>query len=432
MKAILIFIISLMLLTVPACISAPEDSSSNDTNEPLIAEVTGEPENNKPADAAGSAEILNYIVVDTGQYTCYGNTREISCPGNGEPFFGQDAQYSGAQPAYHDNGDGTITDLNTGLMWQKTPGDKVTYRDAVSGASDFNLAGYNDWRLPTIKELYSLINFSGTDPSGPDNISSIPFIDTDYFDFEYGDTSTGDRIIDAQYWSSTEYLGTTMGGNATVFGVNFADGRIKGYPRDMKPGGQVKTEFVRYVRGNEDYGINDFKNNGDGTITDEATGLMWSQADSGQGMDWEDALAWVQQKNNENYLGYSDWRLPNAKELQSIVDYSRSPSATGSAAIDPLFEITTITDERGIEDYPYYWSGTTHIKANGIGDAAAYVSFGEALGFWMNEWQDVHGAGAQRAELKSGSPDDYTQGHGPQGDAVRIYNFVRPVRDADL
>jgi hypothetical protein len=223
-----------------------------------------------------------------------------------------------------------------------------------------------------------------------------------------------------------------MGGNATVFGVNFADGRIKGYPRDMKPGGQVKTEFVRYVRGNEDYGINDFKNNGDGTITDEATGLMWSQADSGQGMDWEDALAWVQQKNNENYLGYSDWRLPNAKELQSIVDYSRSPSATGSAAIDPLFEITTITDERGIEDYPYYWSGTTHIKANGIGDAAAYVSFGEALGFWMNEWQDVHGAGAQRAELKSGSPDDYTQGHGPQGDAVRIYNFVRPVRDADL
>jgi hypothetical protein len=436
MKAILIFVISLMLLIVPACISAPADSSNIDTNAPSIADVTTdgsvEPDNASVSLSANIDSEVSYVIVDTGQYTCYGNTGEISCPNEGEPFYGQDAQYSGAQPAYQDNGDGTITDLNTGLMWQKTPGDKVTYQQAIRGADDFNLAGYNDWRLPAIKELYSLIDFSGTDPSGPDSISSVPFIDTGYFDFEFGDTSAGDRIIDAQYWSSTEYLGTTMGGNATVFGVNFADGRIKGYPRDKGPRGEAMTEFVRYVRGNKDYGINDFTDNADGTITDKATGLMWSQVDSRQGMNWEAALSWVQQKNNENYLGYSDWRLPNAKELQSIVDYSRSPSATGSAAINPLFEVTTITDERGIEDYPYYWTGTTHVKANGMGDAAVYVSFGEALGFWMNQWQDVHGAGAQRAESKSGSPDGYPQGHGPQGDAVRIYNFVRPVRDADL
>jgi hypothetical protein len=44
------------------------------------------------------------------------------------------------------------------------------------------------------------------------------------------------------------------------------------------------------------------------------------QDDSGIAMNWEDSLAWVQQKNGEITLGYSDWRLPNAKELQSFVD----------------------------------------------------------------------------------------------------------------
>ena len=375
---------------------------------------------------------LSYVVVDTGQTACYDNSGEISCPKDGEAFYGQDAQYQGIQSAYQDNGDGTVTDLNTGLVWQKTPGEKTTYEEAVAGTSNFNLAGYDDWRLPTIKELYSLILFSGTDPPAEGVVTNaVPFIDTDYFDFEYGDTSAGERIIDAQYWSDTEYLGTTMNGNATVFGVNFADGRIKGYPRDIGPRGQPMTQFVRYVRGNPDYGTNEFIDNGDGTITDNDTGLMWSKADSSEGMDWEDALAWVQQKNEENYFGYNDWRLPNAKELQSIVDYARSPATTNSAAIDPVFEITSIIDERGETNYPFYWTSTTHVNVVGGGNTAVYVAFGEALGYWMNSWMDVHGAGAQRSDPKSGDPADYPQGRGPQGDAIRIYNYVRCVRDVN-
>ena len=46
-------------------------------------------------------------------------------------------------------------------------------------------------------------------------------------------------------------------------------------------------------------------------------------------------------------------------------------------------------------------------------------------------WSDVHGAGAQRSDPKSGDPDDYPTGHGAQGDAICIYNYVRCVRDAD-
>ncbi len=398
-----------------------------------------------------SQEALSYPVVDTKQVTFYNNFEEINEPEVGEAFYGQDAQYTGNAPAYQDNGDGTVTDLVTGLMWQKSPDlnvdglinvtDKMSYDEAMAAADTFSLAGYDDWRLPSIKEMYSLIVFSGIDPSGYEGNNTddlVPFIDTDYFDFAYGDTEAGERIIDAQMASSTLYVGTTMNGDETMFGVNFADGRIKGYGTGPMPGQQEDKQFyVMYVRGNSDYGVNNFQDNGNGTITDNSSGLMWMQDDDGEGMFWEDALSHAE---NFEFAGHSDWRLPNAKELQSIVDYSRAPSVTNSAAIDPLFYCSVITDEGGEDNYPFYWTGTTHANwtANNSGAWGAYVCFGTAYGFMemppnSGNYQllDVHGAGAQRSDPKMGDPDEYPYGHGPQGDVVRIYNYVRLVRDAE-
>lgn len=385
---------------------------------------------------------LPYTIVDTGQVRCYNNITEIEYPGAGRVFCGQDAQYSGNQPAYKDNNDGTVTDLNTGLMWTKDPGGKRTYRQVVADASKCKVGGYSDWRLPTIKELYSLILFSGTDPDPMSANSSRqrPFIDTKYFKFQYGKAEDGDRIIDSQYATCTLYGSTTMGGNKTMFGVNFADGRIKGYPIGSTPARREKTYYVMYVRGNTDYGKNDFKDNGDGTVTDNATGLMWMKVDSGKlkaginkdgKLDWQQALQWAE---NLEYAGHSDWRLPNAKELHSIVDYTRCPDVTDSAAIDPIFEVTSITNEGGKVDYPYYWTSTTHAKLHEAG-AGVYIAFGRALG-WMQDrrtsqrqLQDVHGAGAQRSDPKSGDPSQFPYGRGPQGDVVRIYNYVRCLRN---
>jgi hypothetical protein len=320
-------------------------------------------------------------------------------------------------------------------MWQKSPDitadgsinidDKLTLTQArarVATVNDANLFGHDDWRLPTIKELYSLINFSGI--TAMSAAASIPYIDTDYFDFAYGDESAGERFIDAQYCSDTEYVGTTMGGDPTAFGVNFADGRIKGYPIES-PMGQ-KTFYVLYVRGNTDYGINNFVDNGDGTITDLATGLMWQKGDSITTKNWQQALDYAE---NLELAGYKDWRLPNAKELQSIVEYTRAPDAANPAnrgpAIDPIFNVT--------ETESWYWTGTTHM--DGPDDHwAVYVCFGRAFGYMPNPWGggttylNVHGAGAQRSDPKSGDPADYPIGHGPQGDEVRIYNYVRCVR----
>jgi spore coat protein CotH len=394
---------------------------------------------------------LDYAIVDTGQTYCYDELGNVIDPAAGEAFFGQDAQQDGNQSSYTTNGDGlTVVDNVTGLTWTQSPdwdgdgdidtNDKFTWGDAqsyVDTLNSQNYGGYSDWHLPDIKELYSLINFDGV--TGMTVATSVPYIDGDYFAFGYGDEAAGERIIDAQYWSSTEYVSTTMNGDHTVFGVNFADGRIKGYGTVDPQTGGGKPQYVRYVRGNTDYGINDLVANGDGTVTDNATGLTWAQDDSGAGMDWEAALAWVQQMNDQNHLGHSDWRLPNAKELQSIVDYTRSPATTGSAAIDPVFNVSTITDDGGETDYPFFWTSTTHLDGPPelLGNYAVYVAFGEAEG-WMQpptggEYRllDVHGAGSQRSDPKSGNPDDYPNGNGPQGDVIRIYNYVRLVRDAD-
>lgn len=386
-----------------------------------------------PLDAQTTSTKGKYKIVDTNQQECYNNTAEISAPEKGDAFYGQDAQFLGNQASYTDNNDGTITDNVTGLMWQKGF-EAMSYAEAVEKVQRFNLANHTDWRIPTIKEAYSLMLFSGVDASSREMYkvpeSAKPFVATDYFDFEYG--ANGDRIIDTQMMSSTIYKGKTMGGNTTVFGVNLADGRIKGYPTTTPRGDKKHT--VRFVRGNADYGKNNFTDNEDGTISDFASSLMWQQTDSKKGMNWEEALAWVEEMNEENYLGHNDWRLPNAKELHSILDYSNSPQSNGKPAINPMFEIRKIKDESNSDNYPFFWSSTTLVGQRG-GQQAIYICFGEALGFMKDRrsnsttLMDVHGAGAQRSDPKVGDPNNYPQGHGPQGDVIRIYNYARLVRD---
>lgn len=377
-------------------------------------------------------------IVGTNLHECYGTRSVIASPRKGEAFYRQDAQLAQTEPSYTALSDGTVKDNVTGLIWQKTPGPKVTWKEAYDQVKACRVGGYSDWRMPTIKELYSLIEFSGLDPSSLRSAKgSKPFIDTRYFDFQMGNTTRGERVIDSQYWSSTMYVGKTMGGDPTAFGVNFADGRIKGYGFGNAIHRKV-TAYVRYVRGPKTYGINKFVKGPRGTVVDLATGLMWQQADSGKGMNWVQALSYAE---NLHLAGYADWHLPTAKELQSIVDYTRSNQTTKTASIDPLFRCTAIKLPNGEMNWPYYWTSTTHVMSPKIGVEAAYIAFGDAKGYMQFPWQDtatymdVHGAGAQRSDPKSGTPSPEFYGRGPQGDDIRINNYVRCVRqcsDADL
>ncbi|SDW24105.1 Protein of unknown function [Lutibacter oricola] len=398
-------------------------SCGNSDNDIIIDEITEEEQNviidlpttNKP-----------YTIVDTGIIDSYSNDALISKPSQGNSFFGQDSNYLGNQPSYTNNKDGTITDNVTGLMWEQDMGSKITFTEAFTKASNSSLGNHTDWRVPTLKELYSLILFSGKVKG---EVAIDLFIDTNYFNQELGDTSIGEREIDAQTWSSTEYVSTTMNSDETVFGVNFVDGRIKGYPKYKQGSGAANTMYFRMVRGNTYYGKNNFVDNGDGTISDLATGLMWEQKDDEISRDWQEALEYSE---NLDFANYSDWRLPNAKELQSIVDYTRSPKTTNSPAIDPIFDCTEITDPDGnTGQYPFYWTGTSHLDGANPYSSGVYIAFGEGQGEMNGTLMDVHGAGCQRSDPKSGNIDDYPQFFGPQGDVRYVYNYVRCVRNIE-
>lgn len=376
------------------------------------------------AGSSGTTNTISFTVTDTGQTSFYNaNGSVISAPSEGEAFYGQDAQYSGTQPSYRDNGDGTITDLNTGLVWQQTPDfTQYSFDSAKTYAENLTLAGYSDWRLPTIKELFSIADFRGEIVGGSAS-SSTPYIDTTYFYWEY----VGDPYI-GQFWSSTLY--TTGGLQDTVvegaFGFNFGDGHIKGYETGYyfngSSGVMAPGNFVRCVRGAENvYGVNSFVDNGDNTVTDNATGLMWMAADDGAVRNWRQALSYAE---SSTHAGYSDWRLPNIKELQSIVEYGKSTWP----AIDTAF--FTLSGADSTNDAIWLWSSTTHGDNK---DYASYICFGRAWGKQDSSatvFYDWHGAGAQRSDPKSGNPNDYYSASVNAVDLVQISNYCLLVRDS--
>ncbi|MDO5971228.1 DUF1566 domain-containing protein [Flavivirga aquimarina] len=412
-----------------------------------IANITISCKSNQNTSISKEKPIINnYIQIATGQTNLYNNDGKVIVSlTKTDSLYGQDANYQkGEKMAYKDNEDGTVSDLNTGLMWQKIPvPDGFTWQEAVDYCENLKLAGYDDWRIPSAKELFSISDFS----------SGWPYLDTTYFAL-----ASGKIVKDEQYWSSNKYVGSTgRGGDNSAFGVNHVTGHIKAYPASSPngkgkpernetsppskaenqppprqggpsngqsgpPRGNPAAKQVRAVRG-ANYGINNFVDNGDNTITDNASGLMWAKNDNGKGLDWQDALVYAKQSK---LADYSDWRLPNVKELQGIIDYSYSPSATKASkvgpAINPLFSCTPIINEAGNNDYGYYWTNTSANFTRGQPHFYAwYVAFGMAVN---REGKDFHGAGGVRFDTK------YKGGALGEG-GERSYNYVRLVRNVN-
>ncbi|MDQ8195066.1 DUF1566 domain-containing protein [Coraliomargarita sp. SDUM461004] len=380
---------------------------------------------------ACSASDHPYTIVDTAQAQYYDAQQTIDEPTVNESYFGQDAHYNGHAPNYQNNNDGTISDLITDLMWTREPKTQLTHAEALSGAKNCRIGGYTDWRLPTAKELYSLIQFNGIAPSPHQNNHEnfTPFINNEFFKFKYTQANKARRIFETPYATRTLDIDTKHSIAPAYFGIDFANGQIKSY-RLTDPNGKAETFSVLYVRGNINYGLNQFKDNLDGTITDTATGLTWMQNDSGQTMDWPAALKYAA---SMKLAGYNDWRLPNAKELHSLVDYTRSPDSSDSASIQSKFNATPIINEQGIKDYAYYWTSTSYIRPRHA-DRAVYIAFGRALSHvedplaGKEAWLNINGSGSQGSDLKSGAPEASPEGRGPRSNVIRVNNMVRLVR----
>ncbi len=287
----------------------------------------------------------------------------------------------------------TITDNATGLMWQKDESSthsfggyvgEMVWEDTfkyVASMNNSNFADCNNWRVPNLKELNSLVDYGAFRPA----ISSL-----------FTGTKTG---TDDSYYGSTTFVDIVNGRH--IFQILFDEGYMLWTFEDQDP---PPTGFVRAVRtitpeiGNlgfpktgqtniyhypsgSDLGddgatqagypasssrFQDMKN---GTVRDHATGLLWQKQDSAYQqvgeykgrLEWEDAFDYIQEMNIRHVSGYSTWRMPNIQELQSLIDYSQfGPS------LDPIFQNYNLPSQ--------HWSGTSRFLG-GFNDYSWAINF---------------------------------------------------------
>ena len=318
---------------------------------------------------------------ETGQQSCYDATGSvIACAGTG-----QDGDVLAGVvwpvPRFMDNMDGTLTDSLTGLMWlqdanciatqypafdtENIDGDgAVPWQNTLDFVSGINAgtypdcsAGYTDWRLPNVNELESLINAEQSNSATWLIGEGFTNVDSDYY---WSATTYGGQSASA--WHVKMWQGHMQFTNKTI---NFIRYLWPVRATTTLPAQLWKTgQTISYAAGDDgelQTGVTwpspRYTDNGDGTITDKLTTLTWTQDANAPGpagcttaitMTWQDALSYVACLNTNNYLGFSDWRLPNKKELHSLTDFSQTTPALPSG--HPFTNV----------QLALYWSATTY------------------------------------------------------------------------
>ncbi len=206
---------------------------------------------------------------------------------------GEDNDFTIYAPFFTLNGNGTVTDTVTGLMWQQSDGGEMTYERAINYCDTLTLGGFTDWRLPNPHESFSILNHQYANPS----------MDATVF------TTTL-----AEYW----WTSIRQANDTTKIWVTNAGGGIGNHPKSetISAGGPKRfhTKAVRDITPPSTIPAH-FTDNGNGTITDNLTTLVWQKITYSDSITWEQALTYA---DTLTFDGFTDWRLPNIKELQSI------------------------------------------------------------------------------------------------------------------
>jgi hypothetical protein len=260
-----------------------------------------------------------------------------------------------------------------------------------------NYLGYNNWRLPNVKELESLVNAG--EKSGVNWLASLGF--------DQVNPTTLEMEVLRFYWSSTSMRSTYSGPHPIVsqnlaYAVHMARGYVSFVEKykekvnhvwpvrslaevvQLPQTGQIRcydswgTEIPCQgtgqdgdTRAGKSWPTPRFTFNDDGTVIDNLTGLIWTkdadapgpdgclpqsaqhfwQQGEGKIMKWQQALEYVQCLNRSNYLGYNDWRLPNRRELWSLMNHGELPS---------FLWLTSLGFENLSSRKCYYWSSTSY------------------------------------------------------------------------
>jgi hypothetical protein len=397
----------------------------------------------------GSAPIPMEVaqgVPATGQATCYGAQGAIPCPGEGEPYYGQDATYRPGigqvfevlKPDAHDPSTWMTIDHSTGLLWQYAYRHELrTWPEAFDYVRDLRLGGFDDWRVPNVTELVSLVRYDRGQPT----------IDTDAFECGF------DLQWYHTFWSSTSIPNYQV----EAYVVSFQQGTIHYSPKE--PG--YRPDYVRAVRTiGEETGENGDVN-GDGTIDvsdpiylllhlyagggdpaifrqsrglpvtthccgaggeppcegeplqvcyfqggsdqvglprvfevvkpdpydrstwytiDHTTNLVWQFAEPTVKLDWGGAIAHCEALE---LGGFGDWRLPTVKELQTLINYGKA-----APAIDLEYFGADSYPLEGRDDWQF-WSSTAWYTVNMNSGLIAQISADQT--YWVRAVRTITG-----------------------------------------
>jgi len=282
---------------------------------------------------------------------------------------------------FTDNQNGTVTDNLTGLIWLKNAGcfsptiwsnaltDVNQLASGICGLTDGSSAG--QWRLPNINELESLLDVSASNPALP---VGNPFT----------------NVSSGIYWSSTSYFGGETG-SSNAWAIRFSDGRyINDGISNLKigsnnavwavkgsGGGAIKLQatgqYVVFASG-DDGSVQSgvpltyprWVDNGNGTVTDTITGLIWLKQADCINQSWSSAIATVNSLAS-GQCGLTDgstagnWRMPNRNEMQSLSDRAMNNHAdffdhTYLNWNNTVYQAAIFTNFIASQ---YYWTSTT-------------------------------------------------------------------------
>ncbi len=253
-----------------------------------------------------------------------------------------------------------VSDLRTGLMWSRDAALSefpLTWKEAFDFVDSLNsreFEGYANWRLPNRRELFSLISLSRINPALPEG---HPF--ENVFPGYYWSASTCARLPDQAWYvhlggakvyrgmKYASYMVWPVRTQAQKKGTVFQTGQKQCFDEAGRPGPCSGTLQGASVLAGKPWPGPRFEVQAD-TVTDHMTGLNWmKKADAaGREVAWQEAFDFIDRLNQNAVTGFSDWRLPHIRELESLVDLGEHSPALPSK--NPFKDIRD-----------FYWSATT-------------------------------------------------------------------------
>lgn len=351
-------------------ISGLQDAGGNPITDTVEEIQTSGRNNMRPIADTGQTRCFYYnatLGIISSDTTC---SNDYPNPDDGVAFdtdypWGQDAHYTGTRSIGKTSddtyGDYITTDNVTELVWKTcseglsgadcTTGSasEMNWYDAIDACSYLNgansgngYAGLKDWRLPTRSELESLPNYDNYNPA----------IDSEAFPVTPSSGVT---------WTST----TRALSMNSAWNIHFNASVISNNTKET-------IGYVRCVSSGDSLTPKTFNDNGDGTVTDNTTNLVWQKCSMGQNDDatcsgtvataiWQDAMQYCE----ELTLAGRNWRLPDINELKSIVDTTKATAPL----IDSTFPATPSSGYT-------YWSSTTTIPNSSTHVRGVYFSDG--------------------------------------------------------